>query len=231
MSATATEISRGDRMATRERLIDATWRCVTRGGVAAATSRAITELAGANLGAITYYFGSKEALVAETLVGAIRTLVAPALEALSDDSVDPTERFLTAVTRLEQSLDVQADLAPAYLEALLHSRRSPKVAESAGHVFGQLRELLAERMAEQQRDGFLPAWVDPNPMAALLLAVAQGVVLQTLVDPAGPSHRAMSAQFAQVLLSARQPVTTQAPRSRGSGTTRRAKPGRTRRGE
>lgn len=191
--------------ATKDRLLDAAWACVSSGGVRAATSRAITERAEANLAAITYHFGSKEALVAEALVRAIRALVAPALDALADDAMDPAARFLTAITRLQESLDAQADLAPAYLEALLHAQRSPIVAEASAEVFGELRGLLATVMVDQQRDGFLPSWVDADAMAALLLGVAQGVVLQSLVDPTGPRAPAMTAQFAQVLLAARHP--------------------------
>lgn len=193
----------GSPTSTRDRLLDAAWARVSSGGVPAATSRAITEQAGANLGAITYHFGSKDALLAEALVRAIRTLVAPALDALSATDLDPATRFLTAVSRLQEDLEDQADLAPAYLEALLHSQRSPAVAAAAAEVFGELRGLLGTVMAEQQRDGFLPVWVDADAMAALLLAVAQGVVLQSLVDPTGPAAPAMTAQFARVLLAAR----------------------------
>ncbi|MGI8791990.1 MAG: TetR/AcrR family transcriptional regulator [Acidimicrobiales bacterium] len=188
---------------TRERLIDATWDCVTQGGVSAATSRSITDAAQANLGAITYYFGSKDALIAEAMVRAIRRLVAPALDALADDTLDDAARFLSAIARLQESLDAQSGLAPAYLEAMLYAQRSPAVADIAAQIFGELRDLLAATIVNQQGDGFLPAWVDADTMAALLLAVAQGVVLQQIVDPAGPSHDAMAAQFAQVLLAAR----------------------------
>jgi len=40
-------------------------------------------------------------------------------------------------------------------------------------------------------------------MAALLVAVANGVVLQATVDPEGPTVDAMAAQFAGLLLSAK----------------------------
>lgn len=189
---------------TRVRLIDATWRCIAEGGLTSATSRAITDRAGANLGAITYYFGSKSALIDETLLGAIRTLVAPAFEILADESIDPATGFLLAIKALQQQLDSQSELAPAYLEALLHSRHSDQLARAAATTLGDLRQALSERMADQVADNFLPAWVEPEVMAALLLAVAQGVVLQTIVDPSGPTHNEMTTQFAHILLAARR---------------------------
>lgn len=176
---------------------------ISEGGLTAATSRAVTETAGANLGAITYHFGSKDALVDEALIGAIDSLVAPALEILADDSIDPAVGFLQAIKALQQSLDGQSQLAPAYLEALLHSRRSPALAAAARSTLGRVRVTLAERMAQQVEDGFLPGWVEPEVMAGLLLAVAQGVVLQTIVEPDGPTHKAMTGQFAHILLAAR----------------------------
>jgi hypothetical protein len=41
-------------------------------------------------------------------------------------------------------------------------------------------------------------------MASLILAVANGIVLQTQLDPAGADHTAMAAQFAGLLLEAAQ---------------------------
>ncbi len=92
---------------TRDRLLAAAWECVRRGGPAAATSRAITAAAGANLGAITYHFGSKDALLAEAVGAAIETLVEPALDALRDESArsrgPPARSRRPAATGLRRS--------------------------------------------------------------------------------------------------------------------------------
>jgi hypothetical protein len=42
-------------------------------------------------------------------------------------------------------------------------------------------------------------------MAAVLVAVANGFVVQATVDPDGPSIASLAAQFASLLLAARQP--------------------------
>jgi AcrR family transcriptional regulator len=190
-------------LATRDRLVDAAWDCVRQGGLSGATSRAITSAAGANLGAINYYFGSKEALLAETVGAAIERLVRPAVEALQDPDVDPVSRVLTAVARLQKAYAESADDAPAYLEVLVQSRRQPLLQARVGRLFTDLRSVLAALMHEQQGRGFLPAWVEPEPMAALLLAVAQGVVLQGVIDGDGPPQTSIADQFAQLLMAAR----------------------------
>src|SRR5450755_2652725 len=110
---------------TRERLVAAAWDCVRKAGTAGATSRAVTAAAEANLGAITYYFGSKDLLVAEAVGGAIEALLAPALAALQDEALDPVSRLLEAVTRLQRAYEQSSEDAPAYLEVLVQSRRHP----------------------------------------------------------------------------------------------------------
>ena len=60
---------------TEQRLVEATRGCLRSRGLADTSSRAITDLAGANLAAITYHFGSKEQLVAlsRARAAAVRT--------------------------------------------------------------------------------------------------------------------------------------------------------------
>jgi len=186
---------------TRQRLLDAAWEQVRTEGIAGATSRAITTRAAANLGAITYHFGSKDALVADALVAAIRSLVEPALAALADQSVDPGGRVLNAVARLNAALADVGDDAPAYLEAVLQGRRSPTLQRQLATLFVELRQELAAQILVNQTAGVIPAWVHADVMAGLLIGVAQGVVLQSTVDRDGPSHEAMAAQFAQLLLA------------------------------
>ena len=188
---------------TRRRLVDAAWECVRTGGSTGATSRAITTAAGANLGAITYYFGSKDALVAEAVGEAIEVLVRPALRALQDEALDPVSRLLNAVAQLQEAYEQSADDAPVYLEVLIQSRRRPELRRRVNEVFGEIRAMLSQQMAELQAGAFLPEWVQPEAMAGLLLAVAQGVVLQTAIDGAGPTHAPMADQFARLLLASR----------------------------
>ena len=47
------------------------------------------------------------------------------------------------------------------------------------------------------------AWVDPPAMATLLIAVANGLVLQVTVDRFGSSMPELAGQFAGLLLAAR----------------------------
>jgi AcrR family transcriptional regulator len=188
---------------TRDRLLAAAWECVRSGGPSGATSRAITSSAEANLGAITYHFGSKDALLAEAVGAAIESLVEPALDALRDENRNPAGRLLEAVARLQRAYGDAAEDAPAYLEVLLDSRRHPELQARVAAVFARIRTVLTTVIADLQTKNVLPEWIEPGSMAGLLLAVAQGVVLQTTIDGAGPSSAAMADQFARLLLASR----------------------------
>ena len=190
---------------TRQRLITAAWECVRDHGPDGATSRAITTGAGANLGAITYYFGSKDALVAEAVGAAIEALVGPALDALRDETLDPVSRMLGAVARLQQAYERSADDSAVYLEALIQSRRRTDLQPRVDRMFAEIRAVVSTLLAELRARKVLPEWVQPDAMAGLLVAVAQGVVLQTAIDGGGPSHIAMADQFTHLLLASRTP--------------------------
>jgi AcrR family transcriptional regulator len=189
-------------MSTRDDLLDAARTTVRRHGLAGATSRQITGEAGANLGAITYHFGSKDDLIAEALFGELERRVAPALALLEGD--DPPElRLLAVVGALSEEFERTRDDTLVYLEALLLAARDDRYRRQALGVYSSLRRQLADTIGQLVEGAQVPAWVDPDATAALIVAVANGIALQSVLDPSGPDHRAMSAAFAQLLLAAR----------------------------
>ena len=166
---------------TRQRLLDAARERVKVSGLAGATSREITTAAGANLAAITYHFGSKDELVAEALFGELERRVQPALTAFDGDG-SPSELMLGVVQQLLAEFEQSKDDAVVFFDALLLGARDPKY-----------RDLVD--------DGVIPTWVDADAMASLVLAVANGIALQTIIDPHGPDQVAMASQFAGLLIA------------------------------
>ena len=183
--------------------MDATRTCIATKGLAATTSRDITAEAGANLAAITYHFGSKERLVGEALLEALRSWLAPTLAVLQGGG-DPSARALAAVQLLVETFEAHRDQAPAFLQALVEAPRMPPLHAGVTGLFAELRGLLAAQIGEMQGRGELGPWVDPEAMSALLVAVANGLALQVTVDPDGPALEAMAGQLASLLLAARQ---------------------------
>jgi AcrR family transcriptional regulator len=187
---------------TRQRLIDATRRCIAARGLAATTSRDITTEAEANLAAITYHFGSKDELVAEALLAALRAWLTPALDVLAGGG-DPSARTVVAIQTLTSTFAEHRAEAPAFLQALVEAPRIPPLQAGVVRLWSDLRALLSTHIAEMQERGELGAWVEPQAMSALFVAVANGLVLQVTTDPDGPPLDAMAAQLGGLLLAAR----------------------------
>jgi len=194
---------------TRAQLLEGALRALKENGLAGTTSRAIAAISGVNLGGITYHFGSKDELVAQALLLAIRGWIDPALQALRREA-PPAIRMMEAVQALQTSFETARDLLPVYLEALVHANRSDSLRRGVEELLGDLRGFLSEQIGELRESGFLPAWVDPPAMASLLLATGDGMALHAAIDPEAVDNRAVAAQAVQVLLA----VSTQFGESR-----------------
>jgi len=190
--------------ATRAALLDAARRCVAERGLAGATSREITAAAGANLAAITYWFGSKDDLVAEALFEELDARVAPALAELEGDG-PPAARMAAAVQRLMVELERSRDQLGAHVEALVLATRDPVYGRRARALHRRITRRLAALIVDLQGAGSVPPWVDPVAMSSLILATAHGIVLQALLDPRGPRPPEMAGQFASLLLASAVP--------------------------
>lgn len=188
--------------ATATALVAATRRCIARDGLAATTSRSITAEAGANLGAITYHFGSKDRLVAESLLQGFREMLAPAM-ALLDSDGDAALRTLEIVQTLLVTLDERRDDAVAYVQALAHAPMAVDLQQGIIGLWSELRGMIAADMTHLQRQGIVGEWVEPTAMSGVLLAVANGMLVQAVVDPEGPAVADVAAQFATLLLRSR----------------------------
>jgi AcrR family transcriptional regulator len=186
---------------TRARLLASTRDCVRVHGLSGTTSREITSAAGANLASITYHFGSKDDLVAEALFDELRSRLEPALALLAAEG-DPASAMLAAVQRLTADFERSRRDAPIYLEALVLASHGGAFATAARRLLRSVQRRVRDRIEELVAAGFAPAWVDAEAMASLVVAVANGVALQTTLDPRGPGAEAMAGQFAALLAGA-----------------------------
>jgi AcrR family transcriptional regulator len=196
---------------TRARLLDAALQVLASHGVARATSREIASAAGVNLQAITYHFGSKDELVAQALVHAVRRWVEPAQVALAGVGEDPVGRLLAAVQVLQEVLVQARGYFPAYAEALAAAPRNEAVRAEIVGLLRDLRDGLAAGIRELREAGLVAGWVDAESMAALVVAAGDGFVLHSMLDPQGlPVERTLG-QVVQLLLAARTPPAAAQP--------------------
>jgi AcrR family transcriptional regulator len=188
---------------TRQRLVDSARRCLRVRGLAGTTSRDIAAEAEANLASITYYFGSKDELVATALLGALREWLQPALDVLAAPG-EPGPRTLAAIQALTATFEAHRADAPVFLEALVQAPRMASLQRGLHTLWHELRSTLAEQITGMQASGALPRWIQPAPMASLLMAVAHGLGLQVTLDPEAPALAEMAGQFAALLLAGKE---------------------------
>lgn len=185
----------------RDRLLTAARRCLRERGLRGTSSRAITAAAGENLAAVTYYFGSKDELVAAALAAELGEWVEPVLAHLREP-VDAAQRLLAAVAALGAAFDAQRDRVPALLEVFVQAARDPAAGAPIVAVWDEVHRELAAVVSELRAADAVAPWVDPDAMAALIVAVVAGTVVSEAVAPDGTHHAAIAAQFVSLLLHA-----------------------------
>lgn len=126
--------------------------------------RALTTLAGANLGAVTYHFGSKEALyeaVAESVLTPLRAL----LTQIAQLDIPPLERVEALVRGALRHLQDHPELPRFMIQLLASDRPVPTV---AGEILRQNMAVAIRMIAEGQERGEIRAG-DPRLMALSVL--------------------------------------------------------------
>ncbi len=194
-------MSRGG--ATAERLRQAAWSIVRHEGIAAATSRRITEVAGANLAAITYHFGSKDDLIGEAIVEQLRSWTEPLTTALRSHPGDVEAhdaQIATVVAQLLGRFATERKDVDAIVTIVLTNPTLPGVRRAAARWLRELRAVATAAMVQQQAAGLVPDTVTPDAMAAVFTAFALGLVAQDTLDPKAPPIVAIVGEFLQLLV-------------------------------
>jgi DNA-binding transcriptional regulator YbjK len=161
----------------RDQIVEATLRVIGARGADAVTHRAVAAEAGVSLALTTYYFDSKQALVAEALERVIeRSIETLRRHADVDGPVEPGQLVdrLTALT-VAQLEDRAAPLVAQY-ELMLEAARDESLRP------------LAERWSEAY-DGCLVELVsaaglaDPELSAGILSSIIEGALLDHIALP------------------------------------------------
>ncbi|MGQ0433681.1 MAG: TetR/AcrR family transcriptional regulator [Microthrixaceae bacterium] len=188
--------------ATKDRLVQSAWAVIRDEGLDAATSRRITDKAGANLQSITYHFGSKNELLREALVDQLRSWSEPLTNAIhaGPDDADRDTTVAAAVASTIARFAEQGDDVRAILRALLSDRDLPGVRDAFARWLGDFRTLVVSSMETQQKAGLIPADVDVRALAGTFTALGIGVIAQSDLDPGAPAVPDLVAQFLRLLV-------------------------------
>ena len=172
-----TPISRGPYakgIAKREEILRTALEVFAAGGAKGSSLRGLAEAAGLSQAGLLHYFGSKEELFVEVL----RARDQGDIETFQDEDV-----VRTLVRVIRHNLDV-----PGLVE--LYARLSVAAADPAhpGHAFfveryAAFRALFRQYVRGMQERGELDPGLDPEGVATLILAAADGLQTQWMLDP------------------------------------------------
>jgi AcrR family transcriptional regulator len=172
-------------MSNREALLEGAKTCLRERGYARTTARDLVAASGTNLSSIGYHFGSKEALLAE----AFDEIFVEWTNSLTD--VARNSALATALERVQQAwksmlerLPEQQDFMLAFVESLGPSIRSPELRVGLARHYDRVRADIADVVRSDLGDAGVEADVDPMLVASFLIAVADGFMIQFLIDPA-----------------------------------------------
>jgi AcrR family transcriptional regulator len=167
----------------RDQILEGAIECVQTRGVAGTTTRDIAAAAGASLASIPYHFGSKDALMDQALLMAIRRYSghvarqafagdAPPLQALAKSLIATIDSFPEARPLL-------ISLMEAHVKAIHSEPLRERVAVN--------RRAAVERIAELVRGGLglegQLSDVEIHAVSVLVLALVDGLMLGWLIDP------------------------------------------------
>ncbi|QKW54031.1 TetR/AcrR family transcriptional regulator [Streptomyces buecherae] len=153
----------------RTALLDAAVRVVARGGLRKLTYRAVAEEAGVTHGLVVHHFGSRDALIEESVNHAIRSSLR--VNALNTGTGTARDFAADLGAMVASGPDVQA----FQYELLLEARRRPE-------LMPQLRALYEEYFDAAQRE-LSRALARPveRGLSRLVFAALEGLVLHQLV--------------------------------------------------
>lgn len=161
----------------RSELIEGTLRCLERFPPERVTARAIAEESGANLASITYHFGSKDELVTEAVVAGLdRWLVEIARRLDELEARAPQDRLRAAFAVVADSRRSHEGLARTFLGAMAKASHDERVRQLLTEGFRRTRGEVATVLG-------LGTDAAGRDAAGLVLALFNGLLFQSLVDP------------------------------------------------
>jgi AcrR family transcriptional regulator len=164
------------------RIVDAMRASVARRGAAGSTFEHVAREAGVSRGLLHYYFGTKERLLAEVVrrdCDLRMTVLDEQLAAArtADDFLELLRRTLVELMRED----------PAFMTLLFElftlSRHNEELAAEFCELLRRTREHVAALLSAKEAEGVLRLRADPEAVADLLFAIADGIGLRMLADP------------------------------------------------
>jgi AcrR family transcriptional regulator len=167
------------------RILEAAHRLLAEHGHASVTIEQIAREADVSKGLLHYYFENKEQLLA----GVVRRNVEASLElarqlfAAATDAASLVEGFVEAYVAV---LETDPSIYTTAFEAFVQGRRHEAVATELADLYRARRHVMTAGLVDAAARGLIPSPPDPEALATMMIALADGLALQALADPTTP---------------------------------------------
>src|SRR5687768_16004815 len=168
---------------------------VAQRGVAGSTFDHVAREAGVSRGLLHYYFGTKERLLAEVVRHDTDVRMALLDEQLTG-ATTPDDVLGRLVASLEEVVDAEPDLITLVFELFALSRRHEEIDVEFAELWRQTRERLGAILRALQDDGAIRLGAEPEEVADVLFAMADGMALRMLAEPGRHWSPAIAASVA-----------------------------------
>lgn len=174
-----------DHEARRQRIANAVCRLAAREGLEGASLRRVASEAGMSMGQVQHYFTTKD----EMLLFAFRTVSARVERRLgaaarAADRPLCTRDLLRTLLIAMLATDVQGrSEAPLWVAFLARAVVQPRLAEPLRDGERSLTAFAADKLRSAQYAGEIPRSFDAEREAVMLFALADGLMIHTLLDP------------------------------------------------
>jgi AcrR family transcriptional regulator len=181
-----------DSAPTRRRLLDAAAELIAEVGWGRVTTRAVASRAGLPHGAVSYHFSGKQELLIEAALSVIEEGF-PIAELQAATTL--TDLMVIAGARLADSSTTGSAGSAVVLEAMRESERDSALRARIATLEQRYRVLLISLISAEQQRGIITSTVPPAALATLLVAAADGLQMQALLDPEVDIGQAVAALY------------------------------------
>ncbi len=164
------------------RIVEAMRRSVAQRGTAGSTFDHVAREAGVSRGLLHYYFGTKEQLLLE----AVRRDCELRMELLEQQlaGARTADDFIGLMAQnLQETVREDPDFVTLMFELFTLSRRNEDIAVEYAELMRRTRGQVADMLAIAQREGVVRLHAEPDTVAEILFALADGFALRMLTEP------------------------------------------------
>jgi TetR/AcrR family transcriptional regulator, transcriptional repressor of aconitase len=160
----------------RQQILDAATECFAKQGFHATSMQDIFRASGLSAGAVYRYFPSKNSLIKAIAENMLNEVLAPAIDAVSGQCLDPADA-LAAIAVLFEPSELRARTLPVTVQVWAESFRDPEMADLARDMLNHISKRLGQ---------ILSAGTPPEA-GRLIMAALQGFTIQSgILDDVSP---------------------------------------------